>query len=135
MSDDSDDREVHHHHHYHGDVPPPQAVLGKAPSAGPLARRMMPGGDERTGALVTGALIGAGAVALVSNERLQRSVLRGAVQMWNRLHSSVEEFKERLNDAQAEVESAAQMKASAEAPAPMDKPSGVETRAENDDRL
>ena len=121
MSDDGDDREVHHHVHYHSDVPPPRAVRGERPSAGPLARRMAPGMDERTGALVTGALIGAGAMVLMSNERLQRSALRASMQLWNRLQAGVEEFKERLSDARAEVETAAELKAAAEPPTPTDK--------------
>lgn len=108
MSDDSDERELHHHYHHHGDAAPagPDRTE-RRPNGLPVARRSTSLQNPRTGTLLTGALLGAGATLFLGNERVQRSVLRGAVRLWSGMQAGVEEFKERLNDAQAEVHAAA----------------------------
>ncbi len=62
--------------------------------------------------LIKGLAVGAGAAYLLTNETAQRTILRTAVQIWSFLQGGVEELKERLHDAEAEVAAAA-------APAPV----------------
>lgn len=53
---------------------------------------------------IKGALIGAAAAYLLTNENVQRTIIKSAVRTWSFVQSSVEEVKERFHDAQAEVE-------------------------------
>jgi|GEM_PF-1064141 len=55
--------------------------------------------------LVKGALIGAAAAYLLTNENVQRSAIKGAVKAWSLLQGGVEELKERFHDAEAEIRS------------------------------
>ncbi|MFG1432803.1 hypothetical protein V5F44_18130 [Xanthobacter sp. V2C-8] len=57
--------------------------------------------------LIKGLAVGAGAAYLLTNETAQRTILRTAVQIWSFLQGGVEELKERLHDAEAEVAAAA----------------------------
>ncbi|WP_454915873.1 hypothetical protein [Xanthobacter sediminis] len=57
--------------------------------------------------LIKGLVVGAGAAYLLTNETAQRTILRTAVQVWSFLQGGVEELKERLHDAEAEVAAAA----------------------------
>ncbi len=50
-----------------------------------------------------GLLIGAAATYLLTNESVQRSVIKGTVKAWSLLQGGVEELKERFHDAEAEV--------------------------------
>ena len=54
---------------------------------------------------VKGALIGAAAAYLLTNENVQRSAIKGAVKAWSLLQGGVEELKERFHDAEAEIRS------------------------------
>lgn len=74
----------------------PQA--GPQPGAGANPHRH-PSADS----LVKGLLVGAGAAYLLTNETAQRTIMRTAVQVWAVLQNSIEELKERLHDAEAEV--------------------------------
>lgn len=58
--------------------------------------------------LIKGLAIGAGAAYLLTNETAQRTILRSAVQAWALLQNGIEELKERLQDAEAEVAAAAE---------------------------
>jgi hypothetical protein len=91
-----------------GTYPPgayyPQAypAPGMYPAAGPApAAGSSPG--ER---FVKGLLIGAAATYVLTNESVQRAVIRGAVQAWSSLQGGVEELKERFQDAEAELRAA-----------------------------
>ena len=53
-----------------------------------------------------GALVGAAAAYLLTNESVQRTVIRGAVQAWSSLQGGMEELKERFQDAEAELHAA-----------------------------
>ncbi|MFH3480645.1 hypothetical protein [Xanthobacter variabilis] len=64
--------------------------------------------------LIKGLVVGAGAAYLLTNETAQRTILRTAVQVWSFLQGSVEELKERLHDAEAEVAAATAPAAPAE---------------------
>jgi hypothetical protein len=55
-----------------------------------------------------GLLIGAAATYLLTNESVQRTAIKGVVQVWSALQSGIEEAKERFHDAEAELHHAAQ---------------------------
>ncbi|MFS8037171.1 hypothetical protein ACI7BZ_09445 [Xanthobacter sp. AM11] len=121
----------HYHYHFYGAGPAPQvsydAPMGAPgwgfappppgfappPGFGPgqPAAEPAPGGPNwhrHPGAdsLVKGLIIGAGAAYLLTNETAQRTLMRTAVQVWSLLQGSMEELKERLHDAEAEVAAA-----------------------------
>ncbi|MBF0340554.1 MAG: YtxH domain-containing protein [Magnetococcales bacterium] len=56
------------------------------------------------GRLIKGALIGAAAAYLLTNESVQRSTIRSLVKVWNLARGGVEELKERFQDAHAELQ-------------------------------
>jgi hypothetical protein len=56
---------------------------------------------------VRGLLIGAAAAYLLTNEEVQRTVIKGAVKLWSTVQGGVEEAKERFRDAEAEIQAAA----------------------------
>ncbi|WP_238120864.1 MULTISPECIES: hypothetical protein [unclassified Xanthobacter] len=58
--------------------------------------------------LIKGLAVGAAAAYLLTNETAQRTIMRTAVQVWSFLQGGVEELKERLHDAEAEVAAATQ---------------------------
>ncbi|TVQ88221.1 MAG: hypothetical protein EA400_09520 [Chromatiaceae bacterium] len=60
-------------------------------------------GNER---FVKGLLIGAAAAYVLSNESVQRSLIKGAVRLWTGLQGGLEEVKERFQDAEAELQAA-----------------------------
>lgn len=51
----------------------------------------------------TGALIGAAAAFLLTNESVQRATIKTAVKVWSLMEGGFEELKERFRDAQAEI--------------------------------
>lgn len=53
---------------------------------------------------IKGALIGAAAAYLLTNESVQRTLIKSAVRTWSLVQSSVEEVKERFQDAEAEIQ-------------------------------
>ncbi len=52
---------------------------------------------------VKGLLIGAAATYLVTNESVQRALIKGVVKTWSMLQGGVEEIRERFHDAEAEL--------------------------------
>jgi len=58
-----------------------------------------------------GLLIGVAATYLVTNESVQRTVIKGAVRTWSMLQGGVEEIKERFHDAEAELHHDAERRA------------------------
>lgn len=50
-----------------------------------------------------GALIGAAAAYILTNENVQHSMIKGTVKAWSLLQGGVEEMKERFRDAEAEI--------------------------------
>jgi hypothetical protein len=60
-----------------------------------------------------GLLIGAAATYLLTNESVQRTAIKGVVQVWSALQGGIEEAKERFHDAEAELHHAAQSKTDA----------------------
>ncbi|RKT44735.1 YtxH domain-containing protein [Thiocapsa rosea] len=67
-------------------------------------------GNDR---FLKGLLIGAAATYLLTNESVQRTAIKGVVQVWSALQSGIEEAKERFHDAEAELHHAAQSKTDA----------------------
>lgn len=53
-----------------------------------------------------GLLIGATATYILTNEKVQRSTIKGMVRVWSTLQGGLEELKERFQDAEAELRSA-----------------------------
>ena len=62
-------------------------------------------GNDR---FLKGLLIGAAAAYLLTNESVQRTVIRGAVRTWSLLQGGVAELQERFQDAEAELRAEAQ---------------------------
>lgn len=52
---------------------------------------------------IKGALIGALATYILTNEKVQQGAIRGAVKAWSMVQGGVEEMKERFRDAEAEL--------------------------------
>ncbi|WP_242469303.1 YtxH domain-containing protein [Rhabdochromatium marinum] len=52
---------------------------------------------------IKGALIGAAAAYLLTNESVQRTLIKSAVRTWSLVQTGVEEVKERFHDAEAEI--------------------------------
>jgi translation initiation factor 2 alpha subunit (eIF-2alpha) len=52
---------------------------------------------------IKGALIGALATYILTNEKVQQGAIRGAVKAWSLVQGGVEEMKERFRDAEAEL--------------------------------
>ncbi|MBK1646007.1 hypothetical protein CKO25_15390 [Thiocapsa imhoffii] len=57
-----------------------------------------------------GLLIGAAATYLLTNESVQRTAIKGVVQLWSAVQGGIEEAKERFHDAEAELRHASQSK-------------------------
>ena len=125
MADDAAARVGAHHYHYYG--PGPYAAGPYAPSpyaAGPYA-------SGPAGAFGAGfPQPGAAAAYLLTNEKAQRAIMRAGVLAWAKLQGGVEELKERLHDAEAEVAASAAPQepepAASDAPPPAPKPLVVE---------
>ncbi len=102
---------LHGNGHPHGQPPLPHNGYNGAvpmyaqPPVPPVAQAQASGGffNVTNPRFVKGALIGAAAVYLLSNEKVQHSVLKSAVKAWGLLQGGVEELKERVRDAEAEL--------------------------------
>ncbi|PIE40065.1 MAG: hypothetical protein CSA51_02760 [Gammaproteobacteria bacterium] len=57
----------------------------------------------RNPAFLKGAAIGAATAYLLSNEKVQQSLIKSSVRLWMSLQGGVEEMKERFRDAEAEI--------------------------------
>lgn len=108
--------DMHYHYHYYngGTGPaagtggaadmqaPPPPPPGAAPGPSWTNLHRHPNADS----LIKGLLIGAGAAYLLTNEKAQRTIIRAAVGLWGAVQGAVEEVKERVRDAEAEVAAA-----------------------------
>jgi hypothetical protein len=56
--------------------------------------------------ILTGALIGAAATYILTNENVQKTIFKGMVSMGDVLSGGMDEMKERFEDAKAEHEAA-----------------------------
>jgi hypothetical protein len=71
---------------------------GVAPAAAPA-----PTNTLTNPRFIRGAMIGALAAYLLTNENVQQSVIKGSVKAWSLMQGGVEEMKERFRDAEAEL--------------------------------
>ena len=60
--------------------------------------------DVSSSAFWKGALVGAGITLLVTNETVQKTVMKGMTKMMSATSSGIEELKEKYEDAKAEVD-------------------------------
>lgn len=77
----------------------PQALNARAAPAQPFF-------DLGSDRFVRGLLIGAAAAYLLTNEDVQRTVIKSAVKVWSSVQGGIEEAKERFRDAEAEIQAA-----------------------------
>uniref|UniRef100_Q07JT3 YtxH domain-containing protein n=1 Tax=Rhodopseudomonas palustris (strain BisA53) TaxID=316055 RepID=Q07JT3_RHOP5 len=101
---------AHPHGGWHGHAHPAYAAgpwWGYAPAAhdpkvGPASHQHHAQHHD----LIAGLVVGAAAAYLLSNEKVQSTVLRTAVSLWATVQGGLEEMKERIRDAEAEVAAA-----------------------------
>lgn len=77
-----------------------------APGPGPRAQAPAPGGLLTNPRFVRGALIGAAATWLLTNEQVQQAAIRALVRFQASVQGGFEELKERFRDAEAELHAA-----------------------------
>ena len=83
----------------------PMAAPMQAPQAPNLAAQAA--NNSLLGSnFVKGALVGAVAAYLLTNENVQQAVIKTAVKSWAMVQGGVEEMKERFRDAEAELHAA-----------------------------
>lgn len=70
-----------------------------APAPADEAPGQQPMGDG----FLKGMLVGAGVSFLLTNEAVQKNLIRTAVRLWSVAQGGVEEVKERFRDAEAEI--------------------------------
>lgn len=89
--------------------PPPAAGLypAQAPmTVMPPAMMPAPAPSLLGSSFVKGAMIGAIAAYLLTNEKVQQGAIKTAVKSWSVLQGGIEEMKERFRDAEAELHAA-----------------------------
>jgi hypothetical protein len=93
----------------------PAAYPATYPNAGMASYAGMPRAARQSQPLfnfandrfLRGLLIGAAATYLLTNEEVQRTLIKGAVQVWQTVEGGIEEAKERFRDAEAELQASA----------------------------
>jgi hypothetical protein len=73
-------------------------------NAGGILRALGLGGSRQTEQFLLGALVGAGATYVLSNEELRDRILKGVLKVYTDVTGGLEEMKERAADLRAEVE-------------------------------
>lgn len=86
----------HGHSPWGAGYPPPPV-----PPAAPAGR-----GHLTNPRFLKGALVGALATYLLTNETVQHNAIKAAVRAWSMVQGGVEEMKERFRDAEAELHTA-----------------------------
>lgn len=82
---------------FHAPVaPPPSTALPAATASSHLTNPRF----------LTGALFGALAAYVLTNETVQQNAIKAAVRTWSMVQGGVEEMKERFRDAEAELHAA-----------------------------
>ncbi|MBB5047125.1 hypothetical protein HNR60_001877 [Rhodopseudomonas rhenobacensis] len=81
---------------------PPAAAAAPEPKVGPASNQHHAQHHD----LLAGVVVGAAAAYLLSNDKIQSSVIRTAVSLWATVQGGLEEVKERIRDAEAEVTAA-----------------------------
>ncbi len=78
-----------------------QAYSGEAPAA-PQNAGVGSWFNYRDKTYLAGLVIGVSLALVLSNPKVQKSLISGAVKCWNGVQGGVEEIKEKVKDAQAE---------------------------------
>ena len=78
-------------------------MAGQAYDPAQAAQNNSSGTPWTSDKFIRGALIGAAAAYVLTNENVQHSVIKGTVKAWNMVQCGVEEVKERFRDAEAEI--------------------------------
>ncbi len=52
---------------------------------------------------IKGALLGAGLTYLLTNEKVQKALVKGVVSVWSSVQGGIEEVKEQIQDIKAEM--------------------------------
>ena len=81
---------------------PPQPTMPQAPQQAPSSGFF----DITSSSFIKGALIGAAAAYILTNENVQQGAIKAAVKGWTLVQGGVEEMKERFRDAEAELHAA-----------------------------
>lgn len=89
---------------YYPQTLPAQAPANYVPAARPAT---FPGMNVTAPAFWTGAVVGAGLTLLVTNERVQKTMVKAVSRVMAATSSGIEEMKEKYEDAKAEVEAEA----------------------------
>jgi hypothetical protein len=76
------------------------------PPGAPLAAATAPFSHLTNPRFLKGALFGALAAYLLTNETVQQNAIKTAVRAWSMVQGGVEEMKERFRDAEAELHAA-----------------------------
>ncbi|WP_321530374.1 YtxH domain-containing protein [uncultured Desulfuromonas sp.] len=80
---------------------PASPLNGSLPFGTPTQTSVPPASGDNQ--FVKGALIGVGLALLLSNDRVQKSLIKGATTVFNAAQAGVEELKEKFEDMQAEM--------------------------------
>lgn len=80
-----------------------QAPMQPALARNDVSRDLLGFANDR---FMKGILIGAAATYLLTNDAVQRSAIKGVVQVWGMIQGGLEEVKERFHDAEAEIQAA-----------------------------
>jgi hypothetical protein len=83
----------------------PQVPVQYAAPAYPLTPVQSNGSLLTSSSFIKGALIGAAAAYVMSNDTVQQAFIKTSVKAWSMLQGGVEEMKERFRDAEAELHS------------------------------
>jgi len=106
-----------HHPAYSHGYPPwgsgyaPDFQARAAPLPGPPIAAATPTSHLTNPRFLKGALFGALAAYLLTNETVQQNAIKAAVRAWSLVQGGVEEMKERFRDAEAELHAAQAMDA------------------------
>jgi len=90
-----------------GHAPYPGPPQGAMPPGAYQAQQSSPLLNFSNDRFLKGLLIGAAATYPLTNESVQRTMIKGAVKAWNFVQGGVEEIKERFHDAEAELHASA----------------------------
>ncbi len=83
------------------------AAYGSAPfDAGLLSSLKLPSGwrSGRTEQFLLGAVVGAAAAYVLSDEKLRGNIVKSAIRLYSNFAGGIEELKEQVGDLKAEIE-------------------------------
>lgn len=75
-------------------------IYGPNPQPATNAGLVSPGTER----FLKGALIGAAAAYILTNDKVQHALIKNTVRIWDLMQGGIEEVKERFRDAEAELQ-------------------------------